>query len=25
MAADAYNHTRLTSALKWLFEQWLAW
>jgi len=25
MAADAYNRTRLTPALKWLFKQWLAW
>jgi pyruvate/2-oxoglutarate dehydrogenase complex dihydrolipoamide dehydrogenase (E3) component len=25
MAADAYNGTRLTPALKWLLKQWLAW
>ena len=25
MAADAYNSTRLTPALRWLFKQWLAW
>jgi hypothetical protein len=25
MAADAYNGTRLTPALKWLLKQWLSW
>jgi pyruvate/2-oxoglutarate dehydrogenase complex dihydrolipoamide dehydrogenase (E3) component len=24
-AADAYNRTRLTPVVKWLFEKWLAW
>ena len=23
--ADAYNRTRLTSTVKWLFDKWLAW
>lgn len=25
MAADAYNRTRLTPAIKWLSKRWLAW
>ena len=25
MAADAYNSTRMTPALRWILKQWLAW
>jgi pyruvate/2-oxoglutarate dehydrogenase complex dihydrolipoamide dehydrogenase (E3) component len=25
MAADAYNNTRMTPGLRWIFKQWLAW
>jgi hypothetical protein len=24
-AGDAYNRTRLTLTVKWLFEKWLSW
>jgi len=24
-AADAYNRSRLTPNVKWLFQRWLAW